>query len=67
MRSRHKARGGAVDSVERFCIGVWFTGQLAAVFTLGTLITNDHEDLAAGQRPTVSQPDVGPHEADRAF
>ncbi len=67
MRSRRKARGGAVDSVERFCVGVWFTGHLAAAVTLGTLITNNHQDLAAGQRPTVSQPDVSPDETDRAF
>ncbi|MET8767692.1 MULTISPECIES: hypothetical protein [Streptomyces] len=67
MRSRHKAPGGAVDSVERFCIGVWFTGHLAAAVTLGTLITNDHQDLAAGQGPTVSQPDASPDEADGAF
>ncbi|GAA3078913.1 hypothetical protein [Streptomyces glomeratus] len=67
MRSRHKARGGAVESVERFCVSVWFTGHLAAAVTLGTLIANDHQDLAAGQRPTVSQPDAGPDAADRAF
>lgn len=66
MRGRHKVRGGA-DVVERFCVGVWFTGHLAAVFTLGTLITDGHQDLVAGRRPTVNQPDVGPHEANHAF
>ncbi|MQY40272.1 hypothetical protein SRB17_83030 [Streptomyces sp. RB17] len=39
--------GGAVDPIERFCVGVWFTGHLAAAVTLGTLITDDHQDLAA--------------------
>jgi hypothetical protein len=67
MRSRHKVRGGAADSVERFCVGVWFTGHLAALFTLGTLITSDPQDHAAGQRPTVSQPDASPDEAHCAF
>ena len=67
MRSRHKPPGGAVDSVERFCVGVWCTGHLAAAVTLGTLITDDRQDLATSQRPTVSQPNAGPDEADRAF
>jgi hypothetical protein len=66
MRSRHKVRGGT-DAVERFCVGVWFTGHVAAAFTLGALITDDHQDLVADPRPTVSQPDAGPGAADHTF
>ncbi|MEU0740722.1 hypothetical protein [Streptomyces sp. NPDC006134] len=63
MHSRHKLRGGT-DAVERFCVGVWFTGHLAAVFTLGALITDDDQDLIASHRSSDSQPDAGPEAAD---
>ncbi|MEV8070848.1 hypothetical protein AB0P32_32870 [Streptomyces sp. NPDC085995] len=43
---------------------MWFTGHLAAALTLGTLITDDHQDLTAGRRPAVSLPDAGLDEAD---
>lgn len=67
MRNRRKVRGGTADSVEWFCAGVWFTGHLAALFTLGMLISYDHQDLVTGQQLPLSQPDAGPDEADRTL
>lgn len=67
MNSRHKAHDRAVDSVERLCVGVWLTGHFAAVFTLCTLIADDHKDLATAHRPAATRPDADLDATERKF